>query len=115
MDLEERINQFQAMAEADPGNEMAHFSLGNVLLQAGKPDEAGESFERAANANPEMSKAYQMAGQACMAAGDTDRAAAILTNGYKSAAMRRWVEWWLVEDVRVLWSSVSIKKQHGLM
>ena len=88
MDLEERINQFQAMAEADPGNEMAHFSLGNVLLQAGKPDEAGESFEHAANANPEMSKAYQMAGQAFMAAGDTDRATAILTNGYKIAAKR---------------------------
>ncbi len=88
MDLEERISQFRAMAEADPDNEMAHFSLGNVLLQAGKPIEAGESFERAAHANPEMSKAYQMAGQAFMAAGDTDRATTILTNGYKIAAKR---------------------------
>jgi len=88
MDLEERINQFRAMAEADPGNEMAHFSLGNVLLQAGQPEVAGASFERAANANPQMSKAYQMAGQSYMAAGDTERATAILLKGYTVAVKR---------------------------
>ena len=33
-DLEQRIAQFENMAQADPDNEMAHFSLGNAYLQA---------------------------------------------------------------------------------
>jgi len=88
MEIEERITQFRTMAEADPENEMAHFSLGNLYLQSGRPEEAARSFEGAAKANPEMSKAYQMAGQAHMAAGNTDRATEVLTKGYEIAAGR---------------------------
>ena len=32
--LEQRITQFENMAGADPDNEMAHFSLGSVYLEA---------------------------------------------------------------------------------
>ncbi len=88
MDLDERIAQFRTMAEADPNNEMAHFSLGNALLQAGKAAEAGPCFERAFNANPDMSKALQMAGQAYLAAGQNEQTIEVLTKGYEVAARR---------------------------
>ncbi len=88
MDLEERITQFRTMAEADPDNEMAHFSLGNALLQADRPTEAGPCFEQAFTANPEMSKALQMAGQAYLAAGMNEKTIEVLTSGYEVAAKR---------------------------
>lgn len=88
MDASERIAQFRNMAEADPTNEMAHFSLGNALLQAGQAKEAAQSFQRCIELQPEMSKAYQLAGQALVAAGDASAAAGILTSGYKVAARR---------------------------
>ena len=34
------------MAEADPDNDMAHFSLGNALLQSGQYAEAAASLQR---------------------------------------------------------------------
>ena len=37
---DERIAQFENMANEDPDNDMAHFSLGNAYLQAGRAAEA---------------------------------------------------------------------------
>lgn len=88
MDSAERIAQFRNMAEADPTNEMAHFSLGNALLQAGQPAEAVASFQRCIELQPEMSKAYQLAGQAMIQAGRQDEAEELLTRGYAVAARR---------------------------
>jgi len=88
MDLEQRIEQFRNMAEADPDNEMAHFSLGNALLQAGRPEEAAESLRRCIEVNPDMSKAYQLAGQALHESGNRDDAVRVLTAGYEIAAAR---------------------------
>lgn len=86
--LEERIAQFQHMAEADPDNEMAHFSLGNAFLQAGRHGEAAVSFERCVELNPDMSKAYQLAGEAMIGAGWEDKAVVILERGYEVAASK---------------------------
>ncbi len=88
MDLQQRIEQFQNMAAADPDNEMAHFSLGNALLQAGRPADAASSFLRAVELNPGMSKAYQLAGQALIDSGRRDDAAMTLRKGYEVAAER---------------------------
>src|SRR5262245_65716391 len=41
----DRISQFEKMAREDPTNEMAHFSLGNSYLEAGRAAEAAKSFE----------------------------------------------------------------------
>jgi len=71
MDLSQRIAQFENMVQADPDNDMAHFSLGGAYLQAGRHRDAAEAFKRSIAINPGMSKAYQMAGQALAAAGDT--------------------------------------------
>ncbi len=88
MDLNERVQQFRTMAEADPDNEMAHYSLGNACLQLGEAADAASSFMRAIEINPEMSKAYQMAGQAYMTADQTDDAITVLANGYTKAVSR---------------------------
>ena len=87
-DLSQRIAQFEKMAGDDPDNDMAHFSLGNAYLQAGRAAEAAGSFERCIALNAEMSKAYQLAGQAMIAAGWSDKAVATLNQGYEIAAKK---------------------------
>ncbi len=86
--LDERIAQFEHMAGADPDNEMAHFSLGSAYLQAGRAAEAARSLERCIELNPEMSKAYQLAGEAMIKAGWADRAVEVLNRGYEVAASK---------------------------
>lgn len=88
MDLLTRIAQFRNMAQADPTNDMAHFSLGQALLQAGNAKEAAEAFATCVRINPEMSKAYQLAGQALAAIGEKGEAVRILTEGYRVAAKK---------------------------
>lgn len=88
MEIDQRIAQFRNMAEADPENDMAHFSLGAAQLQAGRLEDAANSLLRCIELNPEMSKAYQLAGQALQEAGLKEEAVAILTKGYPIAARR---------------------------
>ncbi len=85
-DTTDRIAQFENMASADPDNEMAHFSLGNAYLEDGRAAEASKSLSRAIELNPEMSRAYELAGQAMINAGWTDQAAETLITGYQIAA-----------------------------
>lgn len=88
MDVSSRIAQFEKMASDDPANDMAHFSLGSAYNQAGRFEEAAAAFLRCVSVNPAMSKAYQLAGAALMAAMQTERAAEVLTEGFKVAAAR---------------------------
>jgi Fe-S cluster biosynthesis and repair protein YggX/predicted TPR repeat methyltransferase len=84
----DRIANFERMAQADPSNEMAHFSLGNAYLQAGRFAEAAQSLERCLALAPEMSKAWQLCGQAQIGAGWADKAAATLLQGHEVAARK---------------------------
>lgn len=86
--LIERIAQFENMAAADPSNEMAHFSLGNAYVQAQRADDAAASFLRCIEANADMSKAYQLAGEALVSAGRAPEAIDVLTRGVEVAAAR---------------------------
>ncbi len=88
MDLDARIAQFENMAAADPENDMAHFSLGTAYQQADRPVDAAEAFIRCYSLNPAMSKAYQLAAENLIASGEIDRAVAVATEGYESAASR---------------------------
>lgn len=87
-DLDRRIAQFQNMAQADPENEMAHFSLGKALFDSGRFKESAESFVRCTELAPSMSKAYQMASDSFLKAGDNDMAAQMATRGFVIAAER---------------------------
>jgi len=82
----DRIAQVEKMAAADPSNEMAHFSLGNAYLQTGRFAEAAQSLERCIAINADMSKAYQLAGEAMIKAGWEDKAVAMLEKGFAVAA-----------------------------
>jgi len=84
----ERIANFERMAHADPANEMAHFSLGNAYLQAERFAEAAQSLEACLNLAPEMSKAWQLCGQAQIGAGWSDKAVETLNRGYEVAASK---------------------------
>lgn len=86
--LEERIAQYEKMAEADPDNEMAHFSLGSAYLKAGRAAEAAVSLERCIEINEEMSKAWQLCGEALIEAGWSDKAVVTLEKGYIIAASK---------------------------
>jgi Fe-S cluster biosynthesis and repair protein YggX len=90
MDPTQRIAQFEAMVRpgADPDNDMAWFSLGNAYRDAARHADAARAYFRCVELNGAMSKAYQLAGQALVDAGDPDRAAEILTRGYVVASER---------------------------
>jgi Fe-S cluster biosynthesis and repair protein YggX len=83
---DERIAQFEKMAHDDPDNDMAHFSLGTAYAQSDRNTEAAKSFARCIELNDGMSKAYQLAGAALIACGETDEAARTLERGYVVAA-----------------------------
>jgi Fe-S cluster biosynthesis and repair protein YggX len=84
----DRIAQFEKMASADPTNEMAHFSLGKAYLDAGRHAEAARSLERCIELAPDMSKAFQLCGQAMVGAGWSDKAVEVLNKGYETAARK---------------------------
>ena len=86
MDATTRIAQFENMTQADPDNDMAHFSLGGAYAQAGRNDDAARAYLRCIEINPALSKAHQLAAAALIKTGDLDRAADVLTKGYTVAA-----------------------------
>lgn len=88
--LAARIAQFETMVApgADPNNDMAWFSLGGAYAQAERHADAAKAYTRSFEINPDMSKAYQLAGAALIAAGDKAKAAEILKKGYETAAKR---------------------------
>lgn len=88
MDIHTRIEQFEHMTREDPANDMAHFSLGGAYAAAGRHREAAESYLRCIELNPSMSRAYQLAGEAMLQAGQDERAGEIFTRGYRVAAER---------------------------
>ena len=87
-DLERRISQFANMAQADPDNEMAHFSLAKALMEAGRTEDAAASFVRCTELAPQMSKAFQLAAEAYQKLGNSDMAAQLATRGFTIAAER---------------------------
>lgn len=87
--VQQRIEQFSNMAEADPTNEMAHFSLGINLLQAGRHEDAIPALARTIELNPEMSKAYQLLGEAFRKSGNEEKAVDWLKRGYEVAVRRK--------------------------
>ncbi len=81
MSVDQRIQQFKQMAEADPKNELGHFSLGKALLEAGQFSEAMASLDRVMQLKPTMSKAYQLFGEAAVGADQRDKAVEVVTKG----------------------------------
>jgi len=84
-DLKSRIEQFRVMAEANPKDELAFFSLGRALLENNEPAEAGSAFGKVIEINPKMSKAYQLLAQAQLSSGGKETAIETLKAGARIA------------------------------
>src|SRR5262249_46434726 len=76
-------------AEADPSDELAHFSLGQALVDASQHADAGPYLQRVLALNSQNSKAYQLLGEVQKATGHPDLAIQTLTNGYRVAHRKR--------------------------
>jgi Fe-S cluster biosynthesis and repair protein YggX len=88
MDTSSRIAQWENMTQADPTNDMAWFSLGNAYRDAHRPSDADRALAKAIELNPDMSRAYQLRGQALIELNQPAQAADLLTRGYIKAAER---------------------------
>jgi tetratricopeptide (TPR) repeat protein len=83
--LDERIAQFRKMAEDDPDNELGHFRLGQLLMEAGNEADAARSFQRTLVLSPAFSKVFQLLAQCQLKLGRRDEAVGTLKEGYKIA------------------------------
>ncbi|MCS6866004.1 MAG: Fe(2+)-trafficking protein [Gemmataceae bacterium] len=84
----EQIAHFRKMAEEDPDNDLAHFRLGQLLMNDGQYAEAVQSFRRTLEITPEFSKVYQLLGECLIQLGQTAEAVATLTQGWTIADER---------------------------
>jgi tetratricopeptide (TPR) repeat protein len=83
--LREKIAQFRKMTKEDPENELAHYRLGQLLMEDEQYAEAARSFERTVELSSDFSKAYQLLGECLVKLDQKDRAIAILTKGWAKA------------------------------
>ena len=86
--LQERIAQFRKMASDDPDNELGHFRLGQLFMEAGEFDQAVLSFRRTLELSPQFSKVYQLLGSSLLKLERRPEAVEVLTNGWKLADER---------------------------
>ena len=86
--LQERITQFRKMANDDPDNELGHFRLGQLLMEAGQNEEAAQSFRRTLELSPQFSKVYQLLAKCLLALNRQDEAVEVLQKGFAVADER---------------------------
>ena len=86
--LQDRIAQFRKMANDDPENELGHFRLGQLLIEAGEHDEAVKSFRRTLELSPQFSKVYQLLASSLLKLNRRDEAVRVLLEGFAVADER---------------------------
>ena len=88
MNQEDRIQLFENMADADPDNELAHFSLGKLHCESGEFTKAEPALRRTLEINPRHSVAYALLGEALVGQDRKDEAITVLENGVRLAHER---------------------------
>ncbi|HTU91339.1 MAG TPA: Fe(2+)-trafficking protein [Gemmataceae bacterium] len=83
--LQDRIAQFRKMANDDPDNELGHYRLGQLLMEARQFPEAVQSFRRTLELSPRFSKVYQLLAQCLLDDNHRDEAVAVLKQGFDVA------------------------------
>lgn len=86
--LADQIARFRNMAQEDPDNDLAHFRLGQFLMDDGQSEEAAKSFRRTLEITPEFSKVYQLLGECLSKLDRKDEAVEMLTKGWTVADER---------------------------
>jgi tetratricopeptide (TPR) repeat protein len=87
-DRAERISGFRKMVEGDPDDDLAHFRLGQALMEDGQFDEAIKAFERTLELSPGFSRVFQYLGECLIKAGKKEKATDVLTRGWHTADER---------------------------
>ncbi|MBN9121474.1 MAG: Fe(2+)-trafficking protein [Planctomycetes bacterium] len=83
--LADQIARFRNMAQEDPDNDLAHFRLGQFLMDDGQVEEAAKSFRRTLEITPEFSKVFQLLGECLVKLDQKDEAVQVLTKGWTVA------------------------------
>lgn len=86
--LQDRIAQFRKMANDDPENELGHFRLGQLLMEAGQVEEAIQSFRRTLEISPHFSKVFQLLASSLIQLNQKDEAVRVLQQGFTIADER---------------------------
>jgi Fe-S cluster biosynthesis and repair protein YggX len=86
--LPDRIAQFRKMANDDPENELGHFRLGQLLMEAGQDEQAVQSFQRTLELSPQFSKVYQLLGSCLVKLDRRQEAIQVLHQGFTVADER---------------------------
>jgi tetratricopeptide (TPR) repeat protein len=86
--LQDRIAQFRKMANDDPDNELGHYRLGQLLMEAGQYADAVSSFRRTLELSPQFSKVYQLLGASLLKLNQRDEAIKVLREGFAVADER---------------------------
>lgn len=84
----EQIARFRAMAEGDPDDDLAHFRLGQILMEDGQYAQAACAFERVLQINPYFSRVYQHLAECLIQQGQREQAVEVLTRGWQTADER---------------------------
>ena len=83
-----RIADFRNMVQGDPDDDLAHFRLGQALMDDGQHEEAIKSFERTLELTPGFSRVFQYMGECLIKAGQKEKAVEMLTKGWETANER---------------------------
>ncbi len=88
MDQQERIEQFRKMAKANPDDDLAHYALGQALVDAERYAEASNVLRHVIRLNAGYSRAYVLLGISQQHNGDDDGAISTFQQGYAEAMNR---------------------------
>src|SRR5215831_1303820 len=83
--LQDRIAQFRKMASDDPDNELGHYRLGQLLMEAQQYPDAIQSFRRTLELSPRFSKVYHLLAQSLLANNQRNEAITVLKQGFDVA------------------------------
>ncbi len=84
-DRAEQISRYRNMVQGDPDDDLAHFRLGQALMDDGQLSEAIKSFERTLELSPAFSRVFQFLGECLIKADQKERAVEVLTRGWVTA------------------------------
>ena len=88
MSPDDRIEQFRKMAKANPDDDLAHFALGQALIDADRHEEAVNVLRHVVKMNAGYSRAWVLLGDAQDAVGDPDAAIVSWQTGQQMATQR---------------------------
>jgi Fe-S cluster biosynthesis and repair protein YggX len=86
--LQERIAQFRKMATDDPDNELGHYRLGQLLMEAEQYPEAVRSFQRTLELSPQFSRVFVLLANCYLKMNQRAEAVETLKKGYAVAEER---------------------------